>query len=276
MDLYMPELPEVEVICQALKARVLNKVILKPLRLTDFDLRQPISKNIVEKLTNAKIIEIARRAKYIQIFLDNASILLIHLGMSGKLLIKERDYIYQKHDHLALQLEDGQQLVYNDPRRFGLISLIANDQQSPLFKNLGIEPLTPEFTTQYLAKLLEKKKQPIKLFLMDNINIVGVGNIYASESLFLSGILPNKMALSLSELEVNLLHNKIIEVLEAAIKQGGSSLKDYASIGGEKGYFQHLFKVYGREGKHCFVCNSIIAKIKQGGRASFYCPTCQK
>jgi formamidopyrimidine-DNA glycosylase len=273
----MPELPEIETICQGLREKILNKTILEAQLLTNHCLRQEIPINISEKIANGKIIAVYRRAKYVQIFLDNAWVILIHLGMSGKILIKEDDYIYQKHDHLSILFQDGQQLVYNDPRRFGLIALLKEKEltDSPLLKNLGIEPLSPEFTSQYLVNLLANKKQPIKLTLMDNSNVVGVGNIYACESLFFSKILPTRESASLKLAEVILLHKIIIQVLKEAIKQGGSSLKDYASVSGEKGYFQHSFKVYGRERQNCLVCNNVILKIKQAGRSSFYCPICQ-
>lgn len=272
----MPELPEVETICQGLKEKTLKKVIVKVQLITKLNLRQAIPLSIEEKLNGCQIVEITRRAKYIQIFLDNSLVILIHLGMSGKVLIKNQNYIYQKHDHFAIHLNDGQQIVYNDPRRFGLIDLVAKEElpNSPLLKHLGIEPLEIQFTPEYLANIFRNKKQPIKLTIMDNVNIVGVGNIYASESLFLSKISPTRAANSLNFAEITLLHQMIIKVLKDAIKQGGSSLKDYASVSGEKGYFQHLFKVYGKE--KCYICQNPITKIKQAGRASFYCPVCQK
>ncbi len=274
----MPELPEVETICQGLREKTLQKLIVKVQLITKLNLRQAIPASIEEKLVGRKIIKVTRRAKYIQIFLDDSLVILIHLGMSGKVLIKDQNYIYQKHDHFTIHLNDGQQIVYNDPRRFGLIDLIQEKElpNSSLLKHLGIEPLEIEFTPQYLANILGGKKQPIKLTIMDNINIVGVGNIYASESLFMSEILPTRPSASLNSEEISLLHQKIIQVLKDAIKQGGSSLKDYASVSGEKGYFQQSFKVYGREKENCSNCNSLIIKIKQAGRASFYCPTCQK
>ncbi len=273
----MPELPEVETICQELRSHILNKVILSAERLTNFNLRRAFPTNL-EDLSDAKIINITRRAKYIQIFLNNSLVLLIHLGMSGKVLLKNLDYSIQKHDHFSITLNNKQILVYHDPRRFGLIDIIRKDDLAnhPLFKQLGAEPFSDEFTDSYLAKLLHNKKQPIKLSLMDNCNIVGVGNIYAAESLFLSRILPTREAGSLSEAEIKLLHKNIIHILAESIKKGGSTLKDYAKVSGEKGYFQNSFNTYGREKQPCFICNSNIIKIIQGGRSSFYCPTCQK
>ena len=273
----MPELPEVETICQGLRDKILNHNITEVHHLTKLKLRQEIPADIAQKIINSKIINVTRRAKYIQIFLSNDLILLIHLGMSGKILLKDKSYLYQKHDHFAFNLSGGQCVVYNDPRRFGLITVALKDELNdhPLIKNLGIEPFDPKFTPDYLEKIL-KRKQPIKLTLMDNRYIVGIGNIYASESLFLSKVSPLRASDSLKHKEILLLHEKIIEVLNFAIMRGGSSLKDYASVSGEKGYFQNSFNVYGRYGEPCKVCNSFIIKIKQGGRASFYCDKCQK
>ncbi|MCT4635867.1 MAG: bifunctional DNA-formamidopyrimidine glycosylase/DNA-(apurinic or apyrimidinic site) lyase [Rickettsiales bacterium] len=273
----MPELPEVETICQGLRNSVLNQTITEVYHLTKHKLRQEIPADIVQKISNTNIIDIVRRAKYIQIFLSNNQVLLVHLGMSGKVLIKKKDYIYQKHDHFSFILEGGIVVVYNDPRRFGLITLVKRDELENhiLIRNLGIEPFDTNFTSGYLEKVL-KRKQPIKLSLMDNKHIVGVGNIYASECLFLSKISPFRASNTLTSKEVKLLYSKIIEVLDLSIKKGGSSLKDYASVSGEKGYFQNSFNVYGREGEECRSCNSYIIKLKQGGRASFYCDKCQK
>jgi formamidopyrimidine-DNA glycosylase len=273
----MPELPEVETICRELSSHILNKIISNAERLTNFNLRQAIPSNI-EDIIDAKITNITRRAKYIQIFLSNDLVLVIHLGMSGKILLKEQDYIAQKHDHFLISLNNKQTLIYHDPRRFGLIDIIKRTdlENHPLFKSLGIEPFSDEFTYLYLAKLLHSKKQPIKLTLMDNCNVVGVGNIYAAESLFLSRILPTRTSSSLNEAEIKLLHKNIIHVLDESIKKGGSTLKDYAKISGEKGYFQNSFNVYGKDKQPCLTCNSVILKIVQAGRSSFYCSNCQK
>lgn len=272
----MPELPEVETICQGLRDNILNQTIREVYHLTKHKLRQEIPTDIIQKINNANIDNIVRRAKYIQIFLSNNQVLLMHLGMSGKVLLKKKDYIYQKHDHFSFVLANGSVVVYNDPRRFGLITLVKKGEleNHALIKNLGVEPFDSTFTSNYLEKVLNRK-QPIKLSLMDNKYIVGVGNIYASEALFLSKVSPLRISNTLTSKEVKLLHSKIIEILELSIKRGGSSLKDYASVSGEKGYFQNLFNVYSREGEECRSCNSYIIKIKQGGRASFYCDKCQ-
>lgn len=273
----MPELPEVETICRELSSHIINKSIKNVIRLTNHNLRREIPSNIKD-IINTTIIKVERRAKYIQIFLSNDLILIIHLGMSGKILLKDFQYISQKHDHLIIDFQDKKQLIYHDPRRFGLIDLIRNDELSKysLYRDLGIEPFSNIFTPGYLLKLLAGKKKPIKLAIMDNKNIVGVGNIYASESLFLAKVMPTRAAFSLNESEINLLHENILYILDESIKKGGSTLKDYANVSGEKGYFQNSFKVYGREKQPCFICEQPIEKITQGGRSSFYCSYCQK
>jgi len=273
----MPELPEVETISQALKANILNKTISKIKILTEFSLREKIPK-VIENITNVKVIDVKRQAKYIQIFLSDSNVILVHLGMSGTITFNQD--INKKHNHLLIEFTDDNNLTYNDPRRFGLITLVKNDElhRSKYIKNLGVEPLGIEFTPEYLAKSFMNKSQAIKQTLMDNSIIVGVGNIYASESLFLSNISPTRPAKSLNIIEINKLYNAVIEILKDAIAKGGSSLKDYTSINGDSGYFQNHFKVYAREGKECLVCNSPepISRITQGNRASFYCSNCQK
>jgi formamidopyrimidine-DNA glycosylase len=272
----MPELPEVETICQALACNILNHKILKVNRITNHNLREAIPQNLFQ-VEQLKIKSVTRRSKYILITLDNGFVIVIHLGMSGKILMKDRDYQYKKHDHIEFVL-DNLRLVYNDPRRFGVISLIEDKelQEHRLFKNLGIEPFSPEFTDAHFVNLLKNKKQAIKQAIMDASLLVGVGNIYACESLFLSKISPLKPACELSAKEVALLKLNILKVLSNAIRSGGSSLKDYANINGEKGYFQNSFKVYSRAGEQCFECSSNIIRVKQAGRSSFYCSNCQK
>lgn len=274
----MPELPEIETICQALKPKILNQIIIEAIRITNLKLRQEIPADIEQSLHNRTIVKISRIAKYISIYLDNNLVIIMHLGMSGKVLIKPESYIYKKHDHFSIKFKNGQQLVYNDPRRFGLITLCKEDELSScsLLKHLGVEPLGPDFTVEYLSNILAKKKQPIKLTIMDNQNIVGVGNIYALESLFLSNILPTRPSYSINKEEVKSLRDNIVDVLNQAISQGGSSIKDYSSVSGENGYFQNSFKVYGRVGKECTSCGANINKITQAGRSSFYCSCCQK
>lgn len=274
----MPELPEVETICNKLRDQILNNKVKKSVHITkNLSLRYPIPESVENKFLNSKVLSVNRRSKYIIISFDNALSLIIHLGMSGKVLLEGANYIYKKHDHFAVEFNNGEQLIYNDARRFGLIDYIQTDKISEyhLFANLGIEPLSDEFTLEVFKRILSNKKQAIKLTIMDNQNIVGVGNIYASESLFASKISPLRASCSLNEEEAASLRNNIIKVLKEAIKQGGSSIKDYISSDGESGYFQHSFKVYGRDGKECMICKKEIIKTKQAGRASFYCSSCQ-
>lgn len=273
----MPELPEVETICRALSKQIVNHKIIKVNRLTNLKLRKAIPQNLQE-INDSSITQISRRSKYILIHLDNNKILIIHLGMSGKILIKDDKYIIQKHDHVELILDDKSKIIYNDPRRFGLIYLsdIENIKNIELFKDLGIEPLEDQFTDDYFNAILKNKKQAIKLAIMNPKIIVGVGNIYACESLFTSKISPERSANSLTKNEISTLRKNIIKILKNSIDNGGSSLKDYKNINGEKGFFQNSFFVYGRNGKECFICNEAIEKLKQAGRTSFYCPNCQK
>lgn len=273
----MPELPEVETICQELRTHLLNKTILKAALLSTHKLRAEIPKSIETFISNTQIKEIKRRGKYIQAFLSNSQILIFHLGMSGKILIKEKNYLPVKHDHLAIYL-NNLTIIYNDPRRFGLIDLIHTNllENYIHFSKLGIEPLSNEFTLNALIKLLKNKKSNIKSFLMNSENIVGIGNIYASEVLFKCRISPLRITNNIDMDEVSLLHQNIISTLRESIKFGGSTLKDYAKVNGESGYFQNSFKVYARDGKKCYDCNSIIEKIIQNGRSSFFCKNCQK
>jgi formamidopyrimidine-DNA glycosylase len=211
--------------------------------------------------------------------LDNSLAIVIHLGMSGKVLISKSNIPDRKHDHARIGLmgNDEIELVYNDPRRFGLISILNMSELSThrLFKNLGIEPLTDQFDGAYMMKTCRNHHGPIKNIIMKNEILVGVGNIYASESLFLSGINPLKPANKLSIDEYTQLSLAIKQVLVAAINSGGSTLRDYNQLNGESGYFQHMFQVYGRYNKPCYVCATPIEQIKLAGRTSFYCPKCQ-
>jgi formamidopyrimidine-DNA glycosylase len=272
----MPELPEVETVKNGLEKQILNKYIAeiflgqKKLRV-DF----PVDINTIKK---SKIIRLWRRSKYLIIDLSCKKSLIIHLGMSGKILYKENfSKEFQKHDHFSLVFSDNSQIIFNDPRRFGLVDLtktaILNNHK--LIKNLGPEPLSNELTSDYLKKTFYKKQKPIKLAIMDANNLVGVGNIYASEALFLAKISPKTRAGDISQKRLELLSNSIKSVLISAIESGGSTLRDYVRSDGDIGYFQHSFKVYGRENAPCFVCNSLIKRITQQGRSTYYCSNCQ-
>jgi formamidopyrimidine-DNA glycosylase len=280
----MPELPEVQTVCDGIKDFVIGARVSQA-KIINKKLRIEIPKNI-EKLTGAKIQQVRRKAKYIILELDNKKLLIIHLGMSGRLTIDQNiigDYYHkksnsQKHDHLKIALDNGYTLTYNDTRKFGLIDLIDSNQEASYkyFKNLGYEPLSRDFTKQALEKVCKARTKNIKATIMDASLIVGVGNIYACESLFRARILPERPAKTLSARELERLRQAIITTLEDAIKAGGSTIQDYANPNGQAGYFQHSFLVYDRENQECKICKNKILRVKDSGRSTYYCPKCQK
>jgi formamidopyrimidine-DNA glycosylase len=271
----MPELPEVETVVTQLRPSLIAQTI-NSVQLSKKKLRLPYPIDFEELVSGCIVTNVQRRAKYILITLSNNKTIVIHLGMSGILLCADEPFV-AKHSHAFFTLGNQKILTYHDPRRFGLITLIenANINIHPLFKNLGEEPLTSEFNGDFLSKHLANKKQPIKTSIMDAAIVVGVGNIYASESLFMASINPLRPANSLSIEECNKLATAIKKVLQAAIASGGSSLRDYTTPSGASGYFQHKFMVYGRQTNTCYTCHDKIIKIIQAGRSTFFCPTCQ-
>ncbi len=272
----MPELPEVETICRGIEQHIIGKKILS-ITTSNKNLRLPFPKNFTD-LQEQKILSVVRRARYILINITHKKILLVHLGMSGKLLYLENlPKKLAKHDHFVMCFVDGSCLIYNDPRRFGLVDLVDEDRinQHQMIKNLGPEPLGDEFNSKYLGEKLKGKKINIKTVMMDNVIVVGVGNIYINESLFESKISPLKAAGSLNLKQLEILVKNIKNILGRAIKQGGSTLRDYVQLNGDIGGFQFDFKVYGRDNKDCLVCSSKIKKVKQNGRSTFYCGNCQ-
>jgi formamidopyrimidine-DNA glycosylase len=279
----MPELPEVETVCRGLAKALIGASFTK-IDQHRSDLRIPMPKNLPARLKGRRIIAIDRRAKYILIRLDNVETLLLHLGMSGRMVIAQDATKPAKHDHLVFHFDTGAVVTFNDPRRFGLCDLIRDEDlpNHKLIKHLGLEPLEKSFTPAALAAKLKGKKTTIKIAIMDQRLVVGVGNIYASESLFHAGISPKRRAGNCARAEIEKLVSAIQTVLQAAIKAGGSSLRDYRRADGELGYFQHTFAVYDRAGQPCPGCSCDIAKtggikqITQGGRSSYYCKIRQK
>jgi formamidopyrimidine-DNA glycosylase len=279
----MPELPEVETVCRGL-AKVLPGHIIRAVRLNRDGMRTPFPPAL-GKIANIKITAIDRRAKYVLLRLGNAQTLIVHLGMSGRMVIydESKKYVADKHDHLILQMDNGVNIVLNDPRRFGLADLVETKswEQHRLFAHLGPEPLEKTFNETYLADKIKSKKVAIKLAIMDQQVVVGVGNIYASEALFAAGIDPRRAANAVKPAEIKKLVAAIKQVLKKAIKAGGSSLRDYVQTDGELGYFQHQFTVYDKEGLKCRDCTCNIKKaggvqrITQGARSTFYCPVKQ-
>lgn len=270
----MPELPEVETVRRGLE-NLVGKKIVKVFR---SDKKMRIASNLdLQELKGGKIIEITRRARYLIIHFDNKKSLIVHLGMSGKVTVN-RDFKKLKHDHFAIEFGDGKHLILNDARRFGFVDLVEtkNLKTHKMLAKLGPEPLSDEFNFADLKSKLSDKKMNIKTTMMDNEIVVGVGNIYINESLLDSGISPLRAASSLKDSEIKKLISSIKKIIKRAIDLGGSSISDYVTASGDLGNFQNTFKVYGREKLNCLQCSDSIVKIKQNGRSSFYCPTCQR
>jgi formamidopyrimidine-DNA glycosylase len=267
----MPELPEVETTLRGIAPYVEGQ------KITDITVRQPklrwpVTDNIQDIVRGQTIRQLTRRAKYIVLQLDNGSIL-IHLGMSGSLRIVNPSENWRKHDHIEMQLANHQALRYHDPRRFGCW-LWSSAEHSQL-GNLGPEPLSDEFYGGHLYSASRKRKMAVKPFIMTNSVVVGVGNIYASEALFRSGIRPDRAACNISKKRYDELAKNIKDVLAAAIHQGGTTLRDFVNSDGQPGYFQQSLDVYGRGGEPCNVCNTTLKEMKLGQRSSVFCPKCQ-
>lgn len=266
----MPELPEVETTKTSLLPLVEQKVLRVEVRQPS--LRWPIP-NDLAKLQGQRLIGLNRRSKYILAEFENDS-MLWHLGMSGSFRLCEPHEELRKHDHLIIQFEDFE-LRYHDPRRFGCILWLDEYSQTKLIDTLGPEPLSEAFDAAYLAQKLKNKNTAIKVAIMDNHVVVGVGNIYATESLFNLGIHPAQPAKDLSPSQVEKLVLEIKRILKQAIELGGSTLKDYTNAMGENGYFQQTLLAYGRAGEMCVNCETPLENLKLGQRASVFCPQCQ-
>ncbi len=270
----MPELPEVEITCLGLQP--ILKQTIKSIVIRNSSLRWPVPSHLKKTLPNKKVLNIKRRAKYILIQFENAH-LMIHLGMSGRLEIDEKGTHIHKHNHVEIEFKNTKNILrYIDPRRFGSIHWVDGDiNQHFLISKLGPEPLERLFTDKYLFSKIQNKKTSIKKIIMDHHIVVGVGNIYASEALFKSGVLPSKLGQDVTLSECKKIVKYIKETLKKAIELGGSSLRDFYSVNGQSGYFQQTYKVYGRKGKPCRKCKSLIESKIIAQRSSFYCPSCQ-
>lgn len=281
----MPELPEVETVKRAIAQAALSHEIADVL-VSGQKMRWPIPVTIKEDITGLSIKDVRRRGKYILMDVgmkDVTHTVIIHLGMSGSVRIypKENNIEPKKHDHLTIrtsQVNDGVTLVLNDPRRFGGVQIIEAEhaEQHPLLKRLGVEPLGDGLNTDMMVKAFKSKAAPIKAALLDQHIITGIGNIYASEALYRAGISPKRLAKNVSAAKLDLLCMAIKNVLQDAIAQGGTSLRDHVQPGGEIGYFVQSLDVYGRKGEKCKKCSTPVKEIRQSGRASFYCSTCQR
>lgn len=271
----MPELPEVETIRRALDARLPGRRFAAVVQRRP-DLRFPLPERLPERLAGRRLLGFRRRAKYLLADLDGGETLLLHLGMSGRLVFGGPEA--GRHEHLTFTFDDGTVLRFVDPRRFGMLGLAptATLAEHPLLARLGLEPLAPGFDGGALAAALAGRRSALKLALMDQRVVVGVGNIYANEALFRARLSPFRPAGGLRPAEVRRLAAGVRAVLEEAIAAGGSSLRDYVQADGELGFFQDRFLVYDRAGQPCPRCGGAIARAVQANRATFYCPACQR
>lgn len=283
----MPELPEVETVRAGL-APVMEGQFIVSATINRPDLRWPFPAGMADRLTGKRVLGLRRRSKYILADLDSGETLLIHLGMSGRMLVSGHTIgsfhhphpAPAKHDHVVLDMENGVRITFNDARRFGAMDLMATAAEKDhwLIRDLGPEPLGNAFNEPYLIARLKGRNTPIKSALLDQRIVAGLGNIYVCEVLFRAGIHPGRKAGRISTQRVAAMVPLIRDVLAEAIAAGGSSLRDYRQADGELGYFQHVFKVYDREGSTCVTpgCEKKILRIVQAGRSSFYCAQCQR
>ena len=289
----MPELPEVEVVKKSLK-NVVNNLTIKDVQINDGNLRYKLTKQQINQIIGSKILNIKRRSKYLLFFLNKGLVMVVHLGMTGKFFIVQKNNIKQKtsfyydidktkdfkHDRVLFFFKNRLKLIYNDIRKFGFIKIepLRKINNNLHLKKLGPEPLSNSFNLKYFKKKIFKKKRPIKNLLMDQKFVSGLGNIYVNEILFYSKVKPCRKIHKLKDKDLEKLLKFTKKILKKAITFGGSSIKDFSSSLGKKGNFQEHFAVYGRKGQMCSNtdCNGIVRKIVISNRASFFCPKCQK
>ena len=275
----MPELPEVQTVVNGIKSKINKHKILRFKKYIS-KLRYPIQKNLSSKVESSTVTTVFRRAKYIIINLSNNRSLVIHLGMSGRIIIVKNNKKKFKHTHFSILFNKNLVIQFIDPRRFGYIFVTetASLERHRFFVNLGVEPLISQFNDRYLLNVTKNKKSPIKNIIMNQKYIVGVGNIYASEALFMSGIHPFRLGKDITKRDCVKLVRAIKSVLKKSIKLGGSSINDHTMVSGKMGYFQNKLYVYGKEGSKCAKrsCQSPIIRIVIAQRSSFYCSECQK
>jgi formamidopyrimidine-DNA glycosylase len=271
----MPELPEVETIMRALAARLTGRRVTGLVQ-RRADIRAPLPEELEARVRGRTFLRFARRAKFIECFLDGGNVLLLHLGMSGRLVFDGE--ACGPHEHLTFAFDDGTTLRFVDPRRFGMVDLWPTDRlgEHPSLRHLGLEPLQPGFDGRRLVATFAGRRAALKVALMDQRLVVGVGNIYASESLFRARLHPARPAGALTPREAQRLARAIRQVLCEAIEAGGSSLRDYVQSNGELGNFQHSFQVYDRAGEPCLRCGSVVERMVQGARTTYCCRMCQR
>ena len=273
----MPELPEVEVTRLGLAARLPGRRVIR-ISSSNKKLRLPLPKKLLHQwIMHAVVRKVDRRAKYLLIRMDNGAVLVIHLGMSGRLALMPADDPRAKHDHFRLRLDNDQELRFNDSRRFGAIQVLppGREHEKDFFKNHGPEPLGRSFTAEYMLERACVRKQPVKLFLMEGRVVAGIGNIYANEILFAAGIRPEYPAGEVNEKQWQAVVRHSRRILRLAIKSGGTTISDFLNANGESGYFQLDLQIYGRTGQPCRICATPVIKTVLGGRATYCCPTCQ-
>jgi formamidopyrimidine-DNA glycosylase len=275
----MPELPEVETVRRGLALKMTGRRILRA-DLRRLDLRRPFPPMLAERLTGAQIGALTRRGKYILIQLDEDGVLLLHLGMSGRITAGGSESVEARHDHVVLTLDDGTIVRFNDARRFGTLDYMRRGEEAshPLLAGMGPEPLEPGFDGRYLVQALAGKMTPLKAVLLDQRIVAGLGNIYVCEALYRAGLSPKRLAGTIGRGRADRLAAAIRAVLGEAIAAGGSSLRDYVQADGELGYFQHRWAVYGHEGEPCPGCDCAegVRRIVQSGRSSFFCAKRQR
>ncbi len=271
----MPELPEVETTLRGVEP-YLNDRVISAIVVRNASLRWPVPVQKLQSLVGLKISHLYRRAKYLLLRTDKG-VVMLHLGMSGSMRILPAGTPPEKHDHIDIEVEHDVIARFNDPRRFGCC-LVLNEpiEEHALLRNLGPEPLSDEFSAEHLFQRSRGKSQAIKNFIMDNHIVVGVGNIYASESLFEAGIRPSIAAGKVSRVRYQKLATQIQSVLAKAVKAGGTTLSDFTQVDGKPGYFRHELQVYAREGQACHQCGSVIKSKIIGQRNTFYCSSCQR
>jgi formamidopyrimidine-DNA glycosylase len=282
----MPELPEIESLRRILARSVVGRTIVSA-RVTDRRLRQPVTTRFASRVSSHSIAGVSRRAKYLIIELDDGksedpTAIIMHFGMSGSLTRRDGKFdgsgLDENHDHVELDLDDDTKLVYNDPRRFGLVLLthLSEVDSTPELKDLGPEPLSEDFNADYLAKVARGRKTAIKNLIMDQGVVAGIGNIYASEVLFRAGVQPNRRASLVSREEIERIVAETKPLLLESIKRHGTTFRNYRDISGRPGRYGKLLMVYGREGEKCLKCGNKIRAITVGQRSTFYCAHCQK
>lgn len=276
----MPELPEVDVLRRSLAPLVGERI--EGVTVREARLREPVDEAALRGLVGARVESLGRRAKYLYIHLqkkgwDEPQTLVVHLGMSGRLTLGPGDAPEQPHEHVVFHLASGKELRFRDPRRFGLIftTPTARLETDPHFVHLGLEPLSDDFDGEVLRQAADRRRGPVKTFLMDAAVVVGLGNIYATEALYRAGIHPTRSVARISRHRWDRLAEAIQEVLRDAIREGGTTLNDFSDGEGQSGYFQVSLSAYGREGEPCPRCGTPIRRIVQSNRSTFYCPGCQ-